>query len=223
MLAAPRARLAHLAGCVGWARVPLVAARWTLRREFLITARDLAGALPEVRAGGDEEWTVAGEADLAALLAADPTLDRGELDRRLAEGQSCVVCRADGIAVHWRWQATSPAYLRYLDCRLEPAEGDFVITEVLTRPDQRARGFHARSAVRALHEARDAGHRRLVGFVAPWNRPALRVTLEVSGREVVGWLGYRRTLAGRRAFAEGAAQVVGGGIRLLPSPRVPVP
>jgi GNAT superfamily N-acetyltransferase len=193
--AAPLSRLAHAAECVGWRRLPGVALRWTLRREFLITARDLSQPLPEIPRDPREEWAAAEPADLEALLEVDPTSSARELDRRIEDGQTCRVCRVEGRAVHWRWQITGPAHLWYLGCSLTPAAGDWIITEVLTRPDERSAGVYSRSAIRALHEAREADCRRLVGFVAYWNRPAIRVMREVSGREVIGRLGYRRTLS----------------------------
>jgi hypothetical protein len=69
------------------------------------------------------------------------------------------------------------------------------------------RTFYSMATVIAMHRARARGHRRLIGLIACWNRPALRVAEARLRRAVVGSVGYW-------ALGRWRSPIVTGSVRL---------
>jgi hypothetical protein len=204
-------------------RLPIVALRWLVRREYLITVRAVdervsVPRLPQARWAPIEDPTelVVGPGDLRPA--------RAEVRRRLDEGQECWAAWIDGELAHWRWEATRPAFLPYLGRTLRPEAGDLCVLDVYTVPRHRGCGLHTVGTFLALERARARGLTRLVGLVAWWNTPARHVMEGKTGRTVVGLVGFWTVGLGRRYFARGGVRleddaIVVAAVRAVGSPR----
>jgi GNAT superfamily N-acetyltransferase len=203
-------------------RLPIVAASWLFRREYLITVRpiDLPASVPRL---AGVSW---GRIDDPAELVIGPgglRPARTEVRRRLDTGQECWAAWIAGELAHWRWEATRPVFLRYLERTLRPAPGDLCVVDVYTAPRYRGRGLHTMGTLLALDRARACGLTRLVGLVAWWNTPARRVMEGKTGRKVVGSIGYWAMGPGRRYFARGGVRLEGEEIVIVTAPPADAP
>jgi hypothetical protein len=95
------------------------------------------------------------------------------------------------------------------------------VIDVFTVPTYRGRGLYSASTAVALAGARDAGFHRVVGMVAPWNRPALHVMQRKFARVAVGAVGYRGAGPWRRYYTRGAARFDAAGTLHLAREHVP--
>lgn len=196
-------------------RLPLVAARWLVRPEYLVIVRDLGRGMPTFEARDDVRWAPLVEADVPALLRISPTLTEPDVRRLWAEGQECLTAWIDDTLVFYRWDSAGPAYLPYLDRTFLPRPGDLLLSQVFTLPEYRTRGLLSASSAFVVSRARERGARRVVALVAWWNRPTLHVAREKYRHTVAGTVGYWRLGPWRRSFATGAVRLVGRtGIRV---------
>jgi hypothetical protein len=191
---------------------PLVAARWIVRREYLVTARPVDATAAAAAAGRRVRWRPIEDPDGRQVARAFGPWDPEEVRRRLREGQECWVGWIDGEAAHWRWESTRPAFLPYLGRALCPREGDLCVVEVYTAPRFRGRGLHTAGTFFALERAHGRSLARLVGLVAWWNDPARRVMEVKTARTVVGSVGFWHLGVARRYFARGSVRLAPEGI-----------
>ena len=183
-------RLRDARNTIGIARLAWTIPRWLIRREFLVTVKDLTGPLPSISPVPDVTWRRLTDAEIPGLVASSPTLSPAEVWRRLQEGQECWVGWMGETAAHWRWETHREAHLPYLRRSVLPLAGDLWVVEVYTHPSHRRRGLYTAATVMAMHRARERGHIRLIGLIASWNEPARRVAEEKFQRTVVGTAGY---------------------------------
>ena len=182
-------RFQDACSAIGIARLPWALARWLIRRELLVTVKDLTAPLPPIPPRPEVVWQRLTDAEVPGLLATSPTLSPGEVTRRRREGQQCWVGWIGETPAHWRWETNREAYLPYLCRSVRPLDGDLWVTDFYTHPSHRRRGLYTTATVMAIHRAREEGHRRLIGLIAGWNRPALRVAELRLQRAVVGSVG----------------------------------
>lgn len=175
---------------------------WSMRKRYLVVMKDFLFQDAGVPPSSLLEWRTLAEAQIPDVLAICPRLSRGEIRRRFEEGQECHLGWVEGRLVHFRWEAQKPAFLPYLGKKLQPLEGDLLITEVFTNPKFRGRGIYTASLHQAFGRARELGFRRVIGLAASWNTPAL-LAMEKTGRRVVGTVGYWNILGYRRYFGTG--------------------
>jgi GNAT superfamily N-acetyltransferase len=183
-----------------------VLARWLIRREYLVTAKDLREGLPTAPPVDGVRWRPLDDADIPLVVATRPTLGEAEVRHRLAEAQQCWVGWVGTRPVHWRWEADADVFLPYLGRRLRPNPGERWVVDVYTDPAYRGRGLYTASTALALQRAREHGRGHLLGIVASWNRPARHVMQVKVGRKVIGAVGYWQTGPWRRYFASGAVR-----------------
>jgi hypothetical protein len=141
-----------------------VLARWLIRREYLVTAKDLREGLPTAPPVDGVRWRPLDDADIPLVVATRPTLGEAEVRHRLAEAQQCWVGWVGTRPVHWRWEADADVFLPYLGRRLRPNPGERWVVDVYTDPAYRGRGLD-RARAPACPRARprpSAGNRRLV-------------------------------------------------------------
>jgi hypothetical protein len=206
----------------GW-RVPIVAASWLVRREYLITVRPVGRIADAPRLPG-VSWERIEDPARLGVGPGDLRPARTEARRRLDEGQECWAAWIAGELAHWRWEATRPAFLPYLGLTLRPERGDLCVVDVYTTPRFRGRGLHTAGTFLALERARARGLTRLVGLVAWWNGPARHVMEGKTGRTVVGSVGYWTVGAGpRRYFARGGVRLDGDALVAAAAPHAVVP
>ena len=201
---------------IGVMKLARAAPRWLIRREFLVTVKDLTGPLPPIAPSPGVAWRRLTAAEIPQLVAKSPTLTAAEVWRRLREGQECWVGWMDGIPAHWRWETCTETHLPYLRRAVRPLDGDLWIVDVYTHPARRRRGLYTAATVTAMHRARERGHRRLIGLIAAWNLPVRRIVEEELQRSVVGTVGYW-------AVGRERPPLVTGHVRLDESGRVFVP
>jgi hypothetical protein len=183
-----------------------VLARWLVRREYLVTVKDLRGDLPTARPVDGVRWRPLDDAEIPLVAATRPTLTEAEVRHRLAEAQQCWVGWVGERPVHWRWEADADVHLPYLGRRLRPNPGERWVVDVYTDPAHRARGLYTASTALALRRAREHGFVHLLGMVASWNRPARHVMQVKVGRKVIGSVGYWQVGPWRRYFSRGAVR-----------------
>jgi GNAT superfamily N-acetyltransferase len=215
-------RLRDASRTMGIARLAWTAPRWSIRREFLITVKDLTGALPPISPVPGVSWRRLAGAEVPALVASSSTLCPAEVWRRLREGQECWVGWMGTKAAHWLWQTHGETHLPYLHRSVRPLDGDLWVVEVYTHPSERRRGLYTTSIVMAMHRARERGYVRLIGLIAAWNTPARRVAEEKLQRAVVGTVGYWAFGWRRSYFVTGSARLDDGEHVCVPArPGVP--
>jgi GNAT superfamily N-acetyltransferase len=196
-------------------QLPLVAARWLVRPEYLVIVRDLGRGTPTFEARDDVRWAPLGEADLPALLEISPTLTEADVRRLWAEGQECLTAWIGDTPVFYRWDSAGPSYLPYLDRTFLPRPGDLLLSQVFTHPAYRTRGLLSASSALVVPRARERGARRVVALVAWWNRPTLHVARDKYRHTVAGTVGYWHLGPWRRYFTTGLVRLDGhGGIRV---------
>ena len=183
-------RLLDVGRTIGFVRLAWTVPCWLVRREFLVTVKDLSGPLPPLARGTNVAWRRLATAEIPRLLAESPTLTETEVWRRLREGQECWVGWAGDIPAHWRWETSVEAYFPYLHRGVRPLDGDRWIVDVYTHPSRRRRSLYAAATVAAMHRARERGHRRLIGLIAAWNASARRIAERELQRSVIGTVGY---------------------------------
>jgi hypothetical protein len=215
-------RLRDAADAIGLARLAWTAPRWLIRREFLVTMKDLTGPLPPISPRPDVSWRRLTDAELPGLLRSSPTLSRAEVMRRLQEGQECWVGWIGETAAHSRWETENETYLPYLRRFVRPLDGDLWVADVYTHPSYRRRGLYTTATVMAMHRARALGHTRLIGLIAGWNRPALHVAKTRLQRAVVGTVGYWALGRWRSPILTGCVRLDARG-RVFVPPRQGVP
>ena len=206
-----RAFLAHLRDAyqAQGARLPLVAIRWLIRPEYLVTVRPASRVAP-AWAGSDElRWVPLEEAHLPAILALSPTLTETEIRRLWAEGQECLTCWIDDTLVFFRWVTTEPAYQAHLHRTFLPGPGDLLGWGIYTHPAYRNRGLMSASSAAMMPLVTERGVRRVIALIAFWNAPSLHATVVKIGNTVAGTVGYWRVGPWRRPFATGAVRLVG--------------
>lgn len=184
------ARVRDACSAIGMARLPWAVPRWLVQREFLVTVKNLTDPLPPISPHPGVVWRRLTDTEVPDLLAGSPTLSPDEVMRRRGEGQRCWVGWMGETPAHWRWETDGDAYLPYLGRSVRPLDGDLWVADVYTHPSHRRRGLYTTATVMAMHRAREEGHRRLIGLIAGWNRPALRVAETRLQRAVVGSVGY---------------------------------
>jgi hypothetical protein len=199
-------------------RLPIVAASWLVRREYLVTVRAVdPWAPPPPRSGA--RWSRI-EDPSQWLAGPAPRMEgRAEIRRRLDEEQECWVASIAGEPAHWRWETGRPVFLPYLGRTLRLRRGDYSIVDVYTAPRFRGLGLHTEGTFLALERARARALVRLVGLVAWWNGPARRVIEVKTSRSVVGSVGYWDLGAGRRYFVHGDVRLEADGIVVAPECR----
>jgi GNAT superfamily N-acetyltransferase len=190
-------------------RLLWVAPGWIVRPRYLVLVRDLTRPRPAVARPPGLRWSVLTDAEVPAILAADPRATAADVARRRREGQACHLCWVGGTLAHYRWEATGESYLPFLDRVVRPAPGDVFGAGLFTRPELRGRGLHALTTAVALERLREQGYRRAIAFVAWWHRPSLRVELDHAGGRVAGAVGFWNLGRGRRYFTEGAVRLEG--------------
>jgi GNAT superfamily N-acetyltransferase len=190
--------------------------RWTVRREFVVFARDLR--VPAVDEARDPSlrWTDLSDATAPQLLAIDPALAEDEVERASREGQYCRLAWRGDRLVHYRWDTTRPAYLPYLHRRYRPQDGDVLTTWLYTVPDARGHGIQRASHADIRAQALLRGCWRSLGIVAVWNAPSLR-TNDHTGRVRAGTVGYVAAGRWRRPFVTGLVRLDRDGSVTLPA------
>ena len=214
-------RFRDAGNAIGFARLAWTAPRWLIRREYLVTVKELTGPLPAISPLPDVTWQRLTDTDLPRLLASSPTLCRTELSRRRQQGQECWVGWIGDTAAHWRWETQREAYLPYLRRSVRPLDGDLWVVDVYTHPRYRRRGLYTAATVMAMHRARARGHTRLIGLIAGWNRPALRVAETRLQRPVVGTVGYWTVGPWRPPIVTGSVRLDEGGRVFVPRAGAP--
>jgi hypothetical protein len=191
-----------------------VGAAWLPRPEYLALIRSLATPIPDLRARQPVRWVGLDGTDPCLLGGLNPALTRAEIERRDAEGQECLLGWIGPRLVYCRWDTVAPTWLEYLGRRVELAEGDLLTVDAFTAVELRGQGIHSEATSRVLTAAQQRGLRRSITFVAPWNRPALRVALEKAERQPVGCVGYWRIGSWRHHFATGRLGLTDTGLGL---------
>ena len=111
-------------------------------------------------------------------------LETQGVERLLAGGDRCLAIR-DGEEIVYRATVMSdPARVAQV---LEPrglAEPAWIVSGVLTHPAHRGRRLHATAMAWLGGEARRAGARRIVAWIAEWNRSAQRAFARAGFRPV---------------------------------------
>jgi hypothetical protein len=176
---------------LGWPRTVSAAGRWLFVRQYLAFEWDLRAAQPERRAPPDVRVTVLVPADVEALATLDASMTPGEIERRWADGQECLLGWIDRQLAHYRWQGSRPSYVRYLDRVLRPLDGDLLVLDVYTRPDLRGRGAGRVVTGVGLDRGRSAGCVRALWFIAWWNEPAHRLADDAPWCSLAGSAGWR--------------------------------
>lgn len=181
-------------------------AGWLVRPKYLVLAKQLSLPLPEVPISPLTHWTVLAEPETAAICAINARMTPADIQRRLAEGQECHLGWIGPDLAHYRWEITRPSYLPYLGKTVRPEAGQVYADDDYTARRFRRQGIHAAAATLALHRMQRRGLRQVLGIIAWWNEPSLRVVRDKMGYRVVGAIGAWRIGRWQHEFSEGAVR-----------------
>lgn len=191
----------------------LLAPIWLIRRRYLVFEMNLSRH-PE----GDSEsfshpWEQLTGASLAEIRHANPHEDTDSSMARENEGQICFAWKAEGKVIHYRWYATRPTRLAFLELTWSPEDGDYTVLGAFTHPEFRGLGIHTALVQQGLVRARALGLRRIVSFIAEWNTPSIRAVrgagLRQSGTVTLWKLGLSHIHS-----RSGSAKISGGRLRI---------
>jgi hypothetical protein len=201
---------------IGLIELARMAPRWLMRREFVVTVKDLTGPLPSIVPSPGVAWRCLAAAEIPRLVASSPSLTAAEVWQRVREGQECWVGWIGDIAAHWRWETWTETHLPYLRRAVRPLDGDLWTVDAYTHPTQRRRGLYTAATVTAMHRAREHGHRRMIGLLATWNSPVRHIAEEKLQRSVVGTVGYWTVCGWRPPLVTGRVQLDASGCVFVP-------
>lgn len=191
----------------------LLAPVWIVRRRYLVLERDVSTHLPADSDTPPLAWEQLSGEGLAEILDANPEADPKEILERQAEGQICYAWRDEGRMIHYRWYATGPSRLPFLELTWFPEDGDYTALGAFTHPGHRGRGVHNALVQQGLARARALGLRRVVSFVAEWNSPSIRVAVRAGLRQsgtvtlwTLGWIRWH-SCSGSARLSQGRLRV----------------
>ncbi|MGH7332583.1 MAG: GNAT family N-acetyltransferase [Candidatus Rokuibacteriota bacterium] len=106
-----------------------------------------------------------------------------EAERRIREGQVCVVARHGGEVIAYCWLTWRPEWVAEVDRLVVPGPDEAYLYEAFTEPGWRGRGLFPAMLFRLLSYAWARGRRRALIFVLTNNR-ASRRAIEKGGFEL---------------------------------------
>lgn len=106
-----------------------------------------------------------------------------EAERRIRDGQVCVIARHGGSVVAYCWLTWRPEWVAEIDRLVVPGPDEAYLYEAFTEPGWRGRGLFSAMLFRLLAYARAQGRRRALIFVLTDNR-ASRRAIEKTGFEL---------------------------------------
>jgi GNAT superfamily N-acetyltransferase len=153
----------------------------TVYRRLLVFSRDITGP-PGGAAKLEPSFELLDQAGIPEYLTFRPDQPAGEVARRLAARQWCVLARHEGELVSIRWLSTERAEMHYLDLAFELPAGVAYVFDVFTAPE--ARRMRIATPIRRFYEGllRDEGCHTLLTTSLPEN---------VAGRRLIGAAGFR--------------------------------
>ena len=200
-------RLREVTAELGWRRALAVAPRWLVSRRYLVFVSDLRAPQPDSVPPAELRVTLLRDPDPGTMPALDAAMAPREAERRLGEGQWCLLGWWGADLAHCRWESSRPTYLPYLAQVLRPLPGDLLVASIWTAPRYRGRGVASAVMMVGVERARAAGYSRLVWLTAWWNAPSLRLVPKVTGPRLVGTVGCRGLGRARRWFVTGDARL----------------
>ncbi len=182
----------------------------TVYRRVLLLALDLPPKAT-VPAGISARWLRAEEAKAYAEF--HPTLTAGQVERRLASGERCLVLESEGRFVHGRWTAFQRAWIEYLRLPLPLPDGTAYVYGTYTPPEQRGKGYATTGAVVQALLLHREGFERVMACIQPDRAMAYPPMLK-AGYRPVGYFGWVRLGPWRFPFRRNARRFP----RYAPSP-----
>jgi len=125
-----------------------------------------------------------------------------EAERRIHEGQACVVARHGGDVMAYCWLTWRPEWVAEIDRFVVPGPDEAYLYEAFTQPTWRGRGLFSAMLFRLLAYARAQGRRRALIFVLTDNR-ASRRAIERTGFELFQTVSTIEVFALRRLWFHG--------------------
>jgi ribosomal protein S18 acetylase RimI-like enzyme len=178
----------------------------------------LDGGAPAVAGAGGLVMAELAQGDGPELIALQPQLAGGEIDRRRAAGHRGFVARREGSLVGSCWVARGEMWSDYLRRAIPLAHDTACTYETWTLPAARGRGIGPALRAHVAGEVRRVGCRRLLATVYLENQPALRLVEKLGYRRIgtIGSVGpagrgrgFCRLRRGARAPGEPAAARAG--------------
>ena len=209
-------RYRDVAMLVGPLRALALAPCWLVHRQFVVFSRDLSAPLPDLPLPAGLFFRPLAVQEIVELEAVNATMHPGEVKRRLAEGQRCLVGWLEGRPVFYSWWfASGLIYLHYLGLWLRVQPGDIFSDDTFTAPRFRGQNISPAGQHEYYRLARELDYCRDLGMGVPWNRPAMRVAAK-TGRHVVAQIDRWQLGPWCRYVLHGAARLQDGTLTLLP-------
>lgn len=168
-------RFTELRRAVGPGKAIWITPLWAVAKRYVVIGRELSDLEDFQIQPSDYSRHGLESSSPAELASFDRRLDVTEIQRRVAEGQTCEIWRRDDEIVHFRWYSDVRTALPFLGVEFKPIDGDYLLFEVYTLAANRVRGVHSSVATRSLMRSKEDGHQRTVAICGWWNTPALRV------------------------------------------------
>ena len=176
----------------------------TVYRHVVVVALDLSGALPEATTDAPVRIRLLRPEDVEAYarFREEPLEARPGLGR-LERGDLCISVWLEEEIVSVGWISRERGWVDEIGRALELAPDEAYGYDTYTAERCRGRGIAGVRALWAADYLREAGYRRLVGWIAPQNRPAFGPARKAGYRRL-GVAGFIRVGPWRRDFVQPA-------------------
>jgi L-amino acid N-acyltransferase YncA len=122
-----------------------------------------------------------------------------DLERRIRNGDRCMVAKHNNKIVHLSWLAFGKCYSHLLDREYELAADECYAYSAYTLPEFRGNGIQPAANNRRNKMLKDWGYQRLYAFIESHNKAALRMPAKLNYIKV-GYTGYFEVFGIRRYF-----------------------
>ena len=160
-----------------------------LYRRLILAERSLGEPLPPFSPVRDAIVEMLSWKDVSEYMKFRPDSNREEIERRLRMGQHCFAVFLGNKIVHAAWVTPGRAFVPYLGIHMEPCPGEFYLYDIYTLPEFRGLNLYFYREREMEKELRRRGCRRVIAFVYPENKPALKA-MKKSGYRISGKMGF---------------------------------
>jgi RimJ/RimL family protein N-acetyltransferase len=167
-------------------------------KRFEVWHRELDGPVPQVEAGVDVHFRLAGREDLPLFKGVVPDTKIAEFEHRLSEGHKCILGLSDGRIVFHIWFAIGTQYPADLNRALDPGSGYAYMYDMMTVSEHRGKRIASAGKAYVCAQARDAGCSRAICWIDVKNEPSRRTVKSLGF--IPRWRAVRVTLFGRNRF-----------------------
>jgi hypothetical protein len=168
-------------------------------RRLLLLQRSLDESIPEIKLRLPVTIKLLKRTELDEYLIFRPKVNPSCIMDRFRVGHWCFVARYDERIISASWAATHRAWSFYLACEIPLMPDEVYVYDSFTKPEFRGQAIFPAMRAKTMLHFHAAGYRRMIGGVAPENKPMLRAVHKIGFRSF-RMMAYIKIGAWRRDF-----------------------